>query len=161
MQESAYRFESEPKEGVTLRQQGVLGCLKSHLKALKVASGILIHEKDQILILEDDAFFVEGAAQFLEAGLKALPRSWDVFMLGAIYNNAPGCIPASSKVVRVWDASATHAYMVNKNSCPLLMHHIERVLQSSLILPVDELFIRLQPKHEFYAVNPLIAGQRS
>lgn len=155
------RLESQPKDKVTLRQHGVVGCLKGHLKALRVASTILKSEEDQLLVLEDDTFFIEAAAPMLEAGLRQLPKSWDVFMLGAVYQTAPGMISGCSKVVRVWNASATHAYVVNKRSCSLIIHHIERMLESSVIIPIDELFMSLQSEYQFYALNPLIAGQRS
>lgn len=151
----------EPEELRRRVRSGVLGCLKGHLRALEVASRFLKTEEDRVLILEDDAFFIKDAAPILEEGLTALPPTWSILMLGAIYNTAPGCVATSSKIVRVWNASTTHAYFVNKGSCSLLRRHIEANLQSSSILPVDELYISLQPNYEFYAVNPLIAGQRS
>ncbi|MFA6916131.1 MAG: glycosyltransferase family 25 protein [Parachlamydiales bacterium] len=152
--------ENSPSDVPTRRQRGVLGCLKSHLKALKLASKFF-DEINMALILEDDCFFIEGASRVLEKSLDELPSKWQFLMLGAVYGSAPGFIPNRNYLMRVYNATAAHAYMVNKESCQLLIQRIEALLDSKTILPIDECFIEYQPLENWYATHPLIAGQRS
>lgn len=144
----------------TLLQQGVLGCLKSHLKALKMAS-YLFGKIDKALILEDDCFFINGASAVLAQSLEELPEKWQFLMLGAVYGKAPGFVPKKNHIMRVYNASAAHAYMINRSSCELLIQRIEALLKSKVLYPIDEWFIKYQPTENWYATHPLIAGQRS
>lgn len=144
----------------TKRQMRVLGCLKSHLKALKLASQHF-GEIDKALILEDDCFFIKGASNVLAKSLEELPLQWQFLMLGAVYGTAPGFVPKRNHLMRVYNASAAHAYMVNKDSCQLLIRRIEALLKSKTLYPIDEWFIKYQPIENWYATHPLIAGQRS
>jgi len=144
----------------TKRQMGALGCLKSHLKALKVAS----ERFDAIniaLILEDDCFFIDKAPNIVKRSLDELPSEWKFLMLGAVYGSAPGFIPKKNHVMRVYNATAAHAYIVNRHSCQLLIERIEALLEAKTIFPIDEWFTRYQSTEDWYATNPLIAGQRS
>lgn len=146
----------------TNRQMGVLGCLKSHLKVLKVASKFFSKvDVDKVLILEDDCFFIDGAADVLQKSIDELPSDWQFLMLGAVYGSAPGFIPKKNNLVRVYDATAAHAYMINKSSCELLIKRIEAILKSQVIFPIDECFVKFQPTENWYATHPLIAGQCS
>jgi len=144
----------------TKRQMCVLGCLKSHLKALKLASQFF-GKIDKALILEDDCFFIDSASSVLEQSLGELPSQWQCLMLGAIYGSAPGFVCKKKCIVRVYNASTTHAYMVNRDSCQLLIRRIELMLKSKTLYPIDELFVKFQPTENWYATNPLIAGQCS
>lgn len=144
----------------TQRQRGVLGCLKSHLKALIQASQSM-KEKDIALILEDDCFFIENAEKILSDALDELPSDWQFLMLGAIYETAPGHVFTKTNLKRVFSANATHAYIVNKGSCNILIQRIQNLLVSGKIFPVDELFKKYQTREKWYAAHPLIAGQRS
>lgn len=146
------------KYPLTLQQRGALGCLKSHLKALKQAS-LFFGTIDKALILEDDCFFISNASKVLEKSLAELPSQWQYLMLGAVYGTAPGFLSNKKNLVRVYNASAAHAYMVNKDSCQRLIKRIEKILKSKTIFPVDEIFIKLQHEEKWYATNPLIAGQ--
>ena len=150
------KFSDEP----TKRQGGALGCLKSHLKALTIASK-LFDTIDIALILEDDCFFIDSAAAILERSLDELPSKWQFLMLGAVYGSAPGFIPKKKSLMRVYNASAAHAYIVNRHSCHLLIQRIEDLLKSKTIFPIDEWFTKYQLIENWYATHPLIAGQRS
>ncbi|MBA3815994.1 MAG: glycosyltransferase family 25 protein [Parachlamydiaceae bacterium] len=156
------RLESEKSnyEVPTNRQFGVLGCLKSHLKALQLASQILNYQ-DKALILEDDCFFIENAANILKKSFNELNSDWKVLMLGAIYGTSPGFVIKKTHLMRVYSACAAHAYVVNRHSCSLMIRRIEDLLKSKIIFPVDEMFTKYQQIEEWYATHPLIAGQLS
>ena len=154
--ESGNPFNDEP----TISQMGVLGCLKSHLKALQLASKFF-GTIDTALILEDDCFFIDSAASVLKKSLAELPPKWQFLMLGAIYGSAPGFVSQKNNLMRVYNATAAHAYMVNRNSCQLLIQRIEALLESRVIFPIDIWFTKFQPIENWYATHPLIAGQRS
>lgn len=145
-----------PSQEPTRRQQGVVGCIKSHLKALQYAS-----QMDKALILEDDCFFIDDASHILHQTLNELPQDWQYLMLGAIYGTAPGYLANKPHVMRVHNATAAHAYMVNRDSCQLLIQKIEALLSSRVIQPIDEWFTCFQLQENWYATHPLIAGQRS
>lgn len=154
--DSEMSYTSEPSK----RQMGVLGCLKSHLKALKKASK-LFRSIDMALILEDDCFFIDKAAKILKKSLGELPPEWHFIMLGAVYGSAPGFISKKANLMRVYNATAAHAYIVNRHSCQLMIKRIESVLESKIIFPIDECFTKYQSIENWYATHPLIAGQRS
>lgn len=152
----------KPPQTITCWQRGTLGCLKSHLKALELAQETLSkNEKQKALILEDDCVFIDNAASMLKKSLSELPNDWEVLMLGAIYARAPGYVLGAQSVMRVWEARAAHAYVVNPQSCTLLINRIRTLLESETIIPFDEMFVLYQPHEAWYAAHPLIAWQLS
>jgi len=58
---------------------GAWGCYKAHLRILE---DCLSNEIDSVLILEDDAVFVEGFAEKVQEFWKHLPEDWEMIYLG-------------------------------------------------------------------------------
>ena len=58
---------------------GAWGCYKAHLRILE---DCLSHEINSVLILEDDAVFVEGFSEKVQKFWKHLPEDWEMIYLG-------------------------------------------------------------------------------
>ncbi len=56
----------------------IVAGLKSHLQVIKNNSG------KKVLVLEDDAYFVEGFNEKFDKVMQTLPEDWDIFYLGAL-----------------------------------------------------------------------------
>ena len=56
----------------------IVAGLKSHLQVIKSNLG------KKVLVLEDDAYFVEGFNEKFDKVIQTLPEDWDIFYLGAL-----------------------------------------------------------------------------
>ena len=56
----------------------IVAGLKSHLQVIKDNIG------KRVLVLEDDAYFVEGFNEKFDKVIQTLPEDWDIFYLGAL-----------------------------------------------------------------------------
>jgi len=124
------------------------GCFKSHQKAIKLAQ---VNSLERVLILEDDAVFVDNAQFILEQSLEQLLLlQWDMLFLGANLQ-APAYRVSSnlSKLTKSWCA---HAYIVNSN-------FYSTILELSDTYPIDVHYANLMLSSNIYVCNPLIAYQ--
>jgi hypothetical protein len=89
---------------------GAWGCLRSHQQVLEMT---LIEGSESVLILEDDACFIENFTIKVEDFLKAVPNDWDQLMLGGQHVNVNGT-PKLIKpgIYRCTDCERTHCYAV-------------------------------------------------
>ena len=69
-------------------------------------------EEGLVMVLEDDAIFVENYHQQLDACLLCLPTQWDVLFVG-------GCCNLHADVSTIWSplssSRGTCGYIINKN----------------------------------------------
>lgn len=94
--------------------QGAWGCMQSHRQVLEraIQDGV-----NSLLILEDDAFFVEDFERRAIDFLLRVPEDWEGLMLGGQHVGQPRVTPikVSDGVVRCVNAQRTHAYAVRGN----------------------------------------------
>lgn len=80
----------------------------SHVEVLKK------YKDQKILILEDDAYFVENFNEKFETVMQSLPEDWDIFYLGALL---PKNVGKTTSVNTDWHrqimTNGAHAYCVN------------------------------------------------
>jgi GR25 family glycosyltransferase involved in LPS biosynthesis len=81
----------------------IQACRQSHLQVLEESEG-------KTLILEDDAYFMEGFNERFAQFVELLPDNWNIFYLGAVLLNSQNC---NHMMVRAMDTSSLHAYCVN------------------------------------------------
>lgn len=109
--------------------RGPWGCLRSHQRILED----VIHvrrpdDEDEMaiestLILEDDAFFVEGALEELQGFMLAVPKDWGQIYLGGQHWYDPK--PSGVVGVKIGTSvNRTHAYAVSKRAIQHLYRHI-------------------------------------
>jgi len=80
----------------------------SHLEAIKELNG------QKVLILEDDAYFVNGFQEKFTEVMELLPYNWDVFYLGALVGGTTGKL---KQINKHWHkqivSTGTQAYCIN------------------------------------------------
>ena len=114
-------------EGVLDRELGVLGCLKSHIKAIEFAKE---QRFENALILEDDCYFKfspEHIDNMLEHMLKVL-NQWDVILLGSHIRRHQ--ITCWDRVFRVTWATCAQAYAINKHYYNTVISFYKNILDT-------------------------------
>jgi GR25 family glycosyltransferase involved in LPS biosynthesis len=111
---------------------GHRGCALSHIKALKLAQERGLKE---VLILEDDAFFLADNDE-IETHLGYFYdriKTFDIFFLGGrIKKSEPSSFAGIS---RVKSSRRAHAYLVNSHYIPKLLACFESCYQKLLSIP--------------------------
>jgi len=80
----------------------------SHVEVLKN------HRDQKILVLEDDAYFIENFNEQFEAVIKTLPNDSDIFYLGALLPKHTGKVtPVNDNWARQVMTTGSHAYCIN------------------------------------------------
>jgi GR25 family glycosyltransferase involved in LPS biosynthesis len=80
----------------------------SHVEVLKK------YRDQKILILEDDAYFVEDFNEQFKTVMQTLPEDWDIFYLGALLPKNVGKVtPVNENWYRQVMTNGSHAYCVN------------------------------------------------
>lgn len=87
--------------------EGAWGCMQSHRQVLQecIMEGI-----DSVLVLEDDALFVDDFLQKFQDFMKVVPDNWDSLMLGGQHIQPP--VPQGDGIVKCINCQRTHAYAV-------------------------------------------------
>ncbi|MFA6119379.1 MAG: glycosyltransferase family 25 protein [Parachlamydiales bacterium] len=144
---------------------GHLGCVLSHIEALNFA---LESNLNNILILEDDCFFIDDV-QFLNGTIEYFFKTvdpWDVFLFGGYYDQ----IEKSKHpyINRIKKSYRAHAYAVNKKYFSSLKNHFlstrDKLQKYQLFYEankdaLDRTWNVLQEKDLWYASNVLLTGQ--
>lgn len=65
-------------DAIQLNIDPIVAGLKSHLQVMKDNPG------KKVLVLEDDAYFVDNFNEKFEKVMQTLPEDWDIFYLGAL-----------------------------------------------------------------------------
>lgn len=87
--------------------EGAWGCMQSHRQILQEC---IIGDIQSVLVLEDDAQFVDGFTQKFSDFMKRVPADWDSLMLGG--QHIQPAIPFSEGIVKCQNTQRTHAYAV-------------------------------------------------
>jgi hypothetical protein len=141
---------------------GIIGCGMSHSGAVKEAKA---RGYKNVLIFEDDFQFLVEPAEFQELLQRALAEvpDYDVIMLGY---NLIHSRPFSETLVKVFEAQAGSAYLVNEAFYDSLTstwdEGTEKLMQTGQHwnYACDQIWKRLQPAANWYAFRTRIGKQR-
>ena len=79
----------------------------------------------KVLILEDDAYFVEGFQERFDEIIQTLPEDWDVFYLGALIDKMTGkVIKVNNDWYRQIVSTGTQAYCLHPS---MMQYFIDRI----------------------------------
>jgi GR25 family glycosyltransferase involved in LPS biosynthesis len=80
----------------------------------------------KVLILEDDAYFVEGFQERFDEVIQTLPENWDVFYLGALLDKKTGkVIKVNNDWYRQIVSTGTQAYCLHPDMMQYFTDRIE------------------------------------
>ncbi len=127
---------------------GAWGCLLSHLKALEQARDAGIPE---VMILEDDVYFLPGFAENIVRFLAAVPEDWQMLMPGG--RNYQGTKP-QGLVRRAWGMTGAECYIVKAEALGAVCEQLKTGLERA-----DNLLGRIQRSLPSYAAVPRLAQQ--
>ena len=121
----------------------------SHLEVLKGLNG------QKVLILEDDALFINGFQERFDAEMESLPEDWDVFYLGALTGKHTGKLIKknehwSQQVV----STGMQAYCVNPNKVDFFIEEVAKYEGY-----IDVCFRILATQSKAYIVQPSLVVQ--
>ena len=93
---------------------GAWGCLQSHVRILETA---MMDGLQSILVLEDDALFVEDLRARAQRFLDAVPTNWHQIYLGGQHLRQGQRPPVlvNEAVLRPYNVNRTHAFAVHKS----------------------------------------------
>jgi GR25 family glycosyltransferase involved in LPS biosynthesis len=107
-------------DGKKLDIDPIVAGLRSHLQVMKLMAG------QRVLILEDDAQFVENFNEKFEKVMQTLPEDWDIFYLGALIPKDVGLV---RMVNRHWGiqvlTTGTQAYCINPTRLEYFINKLE------------------------------------
>ena len=107
-------------DGKKLDIDPIVAGLRSHLQVMKQIAG------QRVLILEDDALFVEDFNEKFEKVMQTLPEDWDIFYLGALVPKDVGLI---RMVNRHWGiqvlTTGSQAYCINPSRLEYFISKLE------------------------------------
>jgi len=98
----------------------IVAGLQSHIQVMKQIAG------QRVLILEDDALFVDDFNEKFEKVMQTLPEDWDIFYLGALVPKDVGLI---RMVNRHWGiqvlTTGSQAYCINPSRLEYFINKLE------------------------------------
>jgi GR25 family glycosyltransferase involved in LPS biosynthesis len=107
-------------DGKKLDIDPIVAGLQSHLQVMKQIAG------QRVLILEDDALFVEDFNEKFEKVMQTLPEDWDIFYLGALVPKDVGLV---RMVNRHWGiqvlTTGSQAYCINPSRLEYFISKLE------------------------------------
>lgn len=107
-------------DGKQLSIDPIVAGLQSHLQVMKQITG------QRVLILEDDAQFVEDFNEKFEKVIQTLPEDWDIFYLGALVPKEVGLV---RMVNRHWGiqvlTTGSQAYCINPSKLEYFINKLE------------------------------------
>ena len=107
-------------DGKQLGIDPIVAGLQSHLQVMKQIAG------QKVLILEDDAQFVEDFNEKFEKVMQTLPEDWDIFYLGALVPKEVGLV---RMVNRHWGiqvlTTGSQAYCINPSRLEYFISKLE------------------------------------
>jgi len=107
-------------DGKQLGIDPIVAGLQSHLQVMKQIAG------QKVLILEDDAQFVEDFNEKFEKVMQTLPEDWDIFYLGALVPKDVGLV---RMVNRHWGiqvlTTGSQAYCINPSRLEYFINKLE------------------------------------
>ncbi len=98
----------------------IVAGLQSHIQVMKQIAG------QRVLILEDDALFVDDFNEKFEKVMQTLPEDWDIFYLGALVPKEVGLV---RMVNRHWGiqvlTTGSQAYCINPSRLEYFISKLE------------------------------------
>jgi len=98
----------------------IVAGLQSHIQVMKQIAG------QRVLILEDDALFVDDFNEKFEKVMQTLPEDWDIFYLGALVPKEVGLV---RMVNRHWGiqvlTTGSQAYCINPSRLEYFINKLE------------------------------------
>ena len=120
----------------------------SHIEVMKQVSG-------NVLILEDDAHFVDNFQERFDETIESLPQNWDIFYLGVWLPKSTGkLLPVNKHWTRQVMSNGQQAYCVNPKK---LDYFIEEQIKTDL--HVDVCFRVLAEHTNAYVAQPNLVTQ--
>jgi GR25 family glycosyltransferase involved in LPS biosynthesis len=152
--------ESEYKriEAHYIKENGHLGCARSHISALE---DFLEGPYDFVVIMEDDLSWpLSGTMkyEFIEKAIEC--DSWDVFLMAGHFHRDSTIEKICNNFRRFTSITTTAFYIVRKNFCEKLLEtyrESEKKLKENPdfhpLYAIDQNWKRLQADHNFYGFN--------
>lgn len=128
---------------------GAWGCCRSHLAVLEQA---MTDKVESVLILEDDAFCIDGFREKVEAFLADVPQ-WDAIFLGGQHISPPRSYKPG--IVRCRNVQRTHAYALKNGKFMRDVYEAWLVWQSH----IDHRLGPMTEGYNVFAPEPFLIGQ--
>ena len=121
----------------------------SHLKVIQELNN------EKVLILEDDAYFVDGFQERFDAEMETLPDDWDVFYLGVLLPRYTGkLVQVNKNWARQVMSNGMQAYCVNPNKADYFAKEVEEYEGY-----IDVCFRLLADRTKAYVLQPNLVTQ--
>ena len=152
-------------DAIYIKENGALGCLQSHIKALTLALKYYSDE-NHILICEDD-FYIKNM-KYCEFMLNKLFKSnidWNVVMLS--HNTAYLDNTIYKNIIKINDSQTASGYLIKTNYIPKLLEIYKKDLEYYNKTKIwkseycnDQSWKKLQKIDNWYSFLPRVAIQR-
>ena len=135
---------------------GEIGCLMSHLTILEQS---VYDKSSNILVLEDDAVFAEGAVKKIKEYLSIVNNNYSICYLGGnyIHDRQSSTISDHDSYISCTDILSTVGYLINTKCILSVIKLIKRRMFS---LPIDEIYCEYQRMSECHMLAPRVVYQR-
>jgi len=141
------------------------GCAQSHMRILETA---IIRGYDRILVLEDDAVFIDDFADKSVKFIRALPRDWHQAYLGGqhLKREVRAPKPVNTLVSRAFNVNRLHGYALNKpffNHLYLWLTNFTMWSNVKAVTHIDHMMGLLHEtgRYNIYAARKWLIGQGS
>jgi len=126
---------------------GAYGCLQSHLAVVREARA---HQRESVLIMEDDVVFADGFQEQFQERVRHLPADWDMLYFGCLHYEPPE--PAAPGLGRLRISFSTFMYAVRRTVYDAFIF-----LNRRARYPVDKTNLFLQKRFQCYCFMPHLA----
>ena len=130
--------------------EGDVGCTLSHYNIILDAKK---RGLEKVLVLEDDAIFIDDLNVKFEEFIKQLPDDWDMVYFGG--NHQIPLIPITENIFKVTKTWTTHAYAIRNTLFDVVID-----LHGQGKKQVDVYYADIQPRFNCYVFKPHLAWQR-
>ena len=151
-------------EGVHEKENGALGCLKSHIKALEYANKL---DFPYVLVCEDDFQFFDFAEceKHVQTFMEKV-KEWDVLLIGLNLNQKEDT--EHEGVIRVLNSQTCSAFLIKKEYITVLLNLFLNKLEKyevdktwNVEMCTDVAWGELQRKDNWYGFSFQLGKQRS
>jgi glycosyl transferase family 25 len=125
-------------------QEGVYGCLRSHLDVVAAARADGVGD---LLIFEDDVEFAPDLVPRFDRAMAQLPDDWDILYFGGIHGERPR--PVGDSLARVSSTLSTFAYAIRARAFGTFLD-----IDATRPVPIDDQLARLQGRLNCYCIFP-------
>lgn len=160
-----------PKENITridafkTPENGAIGCLKSHIKALSLALEQKNIGNEYVMICEDDLEFMENPIPYINQFMEQ-KINWDVLMVA--HNTYRKESTKHKNIIKIIESQTTACYIIKLDYIPILLNIYKEALSKfestgvwDNIYCTDQIWKSLQTKHNWFTFAKRIAKQRA